>query len=321
MGVGLNIRNIRILRGMTQKELGVKAGFSPSTADVRIRQYESEKMVPKEDKLKAIANALDVDVSAFTDHSIKSFSDIMHIFFELEKNFGLVIDKDANGKVCLSFDEKHHLGHYCNARLDNWYKTYQTLIPDSSKPGYEHASKDYQLWKCRYPLDLFRSESAAQAAIDEKYQELLYDVKSNLNLRYVSDFITIFEKLLETGFDIKISKAPERQDSHTLVCSVSFRAIQIMTSRENASVAYAQYLAALEQLENLGVIIERTGYTLKDEYLSTTYFYNTVLTTVLNSVVIKMIMVYNSGDFDDELSRMEYENDLQHFHIPIVDTI
>ena len=38
MSVGNNIRTIRMLRGMTQKELGLKAGFSSSTADVRIRQ-------------------------------------------------------------------------------------------------------------------------------------------------------------------------------------------------------------------------------------------------------------------------------------------
>ena len=52
MSVGHKIRAIRDLRGMTQKELGIKAGFSAATADVRIRQYESHKMIPKEDKLK-----------------------------------------------------------------------------------------------------------------------------------------------------------------------------------------------------------------------------------------------------------------------------
>ena len=45
MSVGSNIRHIRELRGLTQKELGLKCGFSASTADVRIRQYEADKMV------------------------------------------------------------------------------------------------------------------------------------------------------------------------------------------------------------------------------------------------------------------------------------
>ncbi len=46
MSVGHKIRAIRDLRGMTQKELGIKAGFSAATADIRIRQYESHKMIP-----------------------------------------------------------------------------------------------------------------------------------------------------------------------------------------------------------------------------------------------------------------------------------
>ena len=51
MSVGSNIRHIRELRGLTQKELGMKCGFSANTADVRIRQYEADKMVPKLDKI------------------------------------------------------------------------------------------------------------------------------------------------------------------------------------------------------------------------------------------------------------------------------
>ena len=67
-----------------------------------------------------------------------------------------------------------------------------------------------------------------------------------------------------------------------------------MTTRDNASMAYAQYLAALDQLDNLGVIIERTGYTLKDEYLSTTYFYNNVLTTALISLLTILFNTHHS---------------------------
>lgn len=45
MSVGYKIRAIHDLRGMTQKELGIKAEFSAATADVRIRQYKSHKMI------------------------------------------------------------------------------------------------------------------------------------------------------------------------------------------------------------------------------------------------------------------------------------
>ena len=120
MSVGNNIRTIRMLRGMTQKELGLKAGFSSSTADVRIRQYESGKMIPKEDKLNDIAKALDVDVSALEDHNIASDNDVMHIFFALEDNYGLKIGRRDDGKAILYFDEKHALGRFHDALLDHW---------------------------------------------------------------------------------------------------------------------------------------------------------------------------------------------------------
>ena len=41
MSPGRRIWHYRMQRGMTQKTLGIAAGFSPETADIRIAQYES----------------------------------------------------------------------------------------------------------------------------------------------------------------------------------------------------------------------------------------------------------------------------------------
>ena len=62
--IGGKIKRFRELRGWTQKELGLRAGFSESTADVRIAQYEKNKRVPKENVLKDIAYALEIDETA-----------------------------------------------------------------------------------------------------------------------------------------------------------------------------------------------------------------------------------------------------------------
>ena len=42
MATGERIRFFRTLRGMTQKYLGMLLGFPPTSADVRMAQYESE---------------------------------------------------------------------------------------------------------------------------------------------------------------------------------------------------------------------------------------------------------------------------------------
>ena len=322
MSVGLNIRNIRILRGMTQKELGIKAGFSPSTADVRIRQYESEKMVPKEDKLKAIANALDVDISAFTDHHIDSISDVMHIFFELEKNYGLVIEKDKSGKVGLYFDAQNRLGRYCNIRLEHWHENRKALLPERSDPDYDTALENYKLWKYRYPLDLYHSESIKQEQIDEHYRELLYNVKSTFKLKYVSDFIEVFKKIIDSDVDFNIIGAPERNIGDQPVLAISFNSVHIITSREDAAHAYAEYLAALDQFEEMGIVIERTGHMLDGNYISTTYFYNRSLVLLIDSVIRRMHFEHHIGDFDDDEEFLEYyEKTLQEYYIPVEDII
>lgn len=319
MGVGFNIRNIRILRGMTQKELGMKAGFSASTADVRIRQYESEKMVPKEDKLKAIAKALDVDVCAFTDHAITSDCDIMHIFFELENNFGLKVGKDNTGKTILYFDEADTLGRFHDINLDNWYRTKLSFTSTPEDTDYEEKQKQYELWKRRYPLDMYEAENAVQHSVTEKYKDLLYSIKTHFKIKYVTEFITIFQKLVKNGYDIKITHSPERSGIGKFVCCATFKSQQLLEAKEEAAIAYAEYLAITYQLEGLGIEIERNYSTEFGEIVSNTYFYNSTLSTALIKVICEMITQYKNGNFSDELYQIDYQDSLQIFNIPIED--
>lgn len=66
------IRFIRNLRGMTQKYLGIKAGFDEKTADIRMAQYESGTRSPKTDMTNSIANVLEVSPLALTVPDIDS---------------------------------------------------------------------------------------------------------------------------------------------------------------------------------------------------------------------------------------------------------
>ena len=57
--IGEKIREIRKARGLTQKELGEKAGIAEPT----IRRYELGKLNPKIETVKKIADALGVDMN------------------------------------------------------------------------------------------------------------------------------------------------------------------------------------------------------------------------------------------------------------------
>ena len=62
MAIGERIHFFRLLRGMTQKYLGMAVGFPEKSADVRLAQYETGSRTPKADLTAALAQVLDVSL-------------------------------------------------------------------------------------------------------------------------------------------------------------------------------------------------------------------------------------------------------------------
>ena len=79
--LGAKIKRIRELKGLTQKELGIRCGYSSATADVRISQYEKNKKVPRKQALKDIARALDVNENTFYDADFLSYLALYQLLF------------------------------------------------------------------------------------------------------------------------------------------------------------------------------------------------------------------------------------------------
>ena len=83
---GQRIRHYRMLLGMPQKALGIAAGFPPETAAIRIAQYESGFRVPKEDMVKKIAAALQVEECALLEPDTGNLEGIMETLFWLDED-------------------------------------------------------------------------------------------------------------------------------------------------------------------------------------------------------------------------------------------
>ena len=98
MSPGRRIRHYRMLRGMTQKALGIAAGFSPETADIRIAQYESGIRTPKHALLCTLAEALGVSPSALDIPRIKSHAVLKQLLLALEDEYGLTITITENNE-------------------------------------------------------------------------------------------------------------------------------------------------------------------------------------------------------------------------------
>lgn len=91
MSPGRRIRHYRMQRGMTQKTLGIAAGFSPETADIRIAQYESGARTPKYTLLCALAEALGISPSVLDIPCIKSREALKQLLLALEDKYGLTV--------------------------------------------------------------------------------------------------------------------------------------------------------------------------------------------------------------------------------------
>ena len=98
LNTGMRIRHFRILRGMTQKVLGVAVGFPESSADVRIAQYESGARTPKCALLCTLAETLGVLPSVLDIPRIKSREVLSQLLLALEDEYGLTVTITENNE-------------------------------------------------------------------------------------------------------------------------------------------------------------------------------------------------------------------------------
>lgn len=166
MTIGEKIKKIRMFRNMKQLELGLALGFSESTADNRMAQYETNYRVPKKEVLIKIAEILDVSPSNFFTEATGSAEDIMQTFFWLdESNRGAInlfqLERNS-GKTNASEDtsvryndaddwpSKPPVGMYFKYGLVNdfmgaWLKQ-QQLLKDGTI-----TQDEYFEWKITFP--------------------------------------------------------------------------------------------------------------------------------------------------------------------------
>lgn len=89
MRIGQKIKQARLLRGLTQKELGMMVGFDEKTADIRIAQYEASARTPKTDMREMLCRALEISPRYFQNQDIYTAEGIMSFLFELDGVYGL----------------------------------------------------------------------------------------------------------------------------------------------------------------------------------------------------------------------------------------
>lgn len=144
MAIGERIRFIRNLRGMTQKWLGIAAGFPEKSADVRMAQYESGSRTPKEDMVRTLANILDVSPLTLSVPDIDSNLGLMHTLFTLEDIYGIKPSLNDN-EVTLYFTNTRMLNPDLLQMVYSWAE-------QAKKYAVGEISKDeYDKWRYHFP--------------------------------------------------------------------------------------------------------------------------------------------------------------------------
>lgn len=164
--LGSRIKKYRELRGLSQKKLGLLCGYTPSTAGVRIFQYEKNLRVPRGKALKEIAKALDIPEGTLFDADVLNKDTFYHILFELEDFYGLhPVDRD--GKLSLCFDKnalfsyKEYNKSDCDSFLRDWYEMRKKILPKDSDSSEQLKNKEktYTLWRTEYPDNVIRASA------------------------------------------------------------------------------------------------------------------------------------------------------------------
>ena len=149
MSIGKKIKRVRNLRGLTLKELGLAVGFDEKSADVRIAQYESGTRTPKEDMLRKISEALDVNYRSLYDPSLYAAEDIMYTLFELDEHYPEMQVYDVTNHSDPVFPTEHKAVSFNRKLLDDFLAEWQ--IRKQELIDGEITREEYMEWKINWP--------------------------------------------------------------------------------------------------------------------------------------------------------------------------
>lgn len=147
MSLGERIRFFRNRKKWTQVELGERMGFTGTTANIRVAQYEWNRRKPSKETVEEFAKIFDVVPEALQNPDIDSKVGLMHTLFTLEDLYGISATI-VEGRVCLKPDVHHP--KYSAELVDDlaaWSDMKNKL--DSGIISQE----EYDHWRYHYPKD------------------------------------------------------------------------------------------------------------------------------------------------------------------------
>jgi len=312
MTVGEKIRRNRILHDMTQKQLGEAVGFKSNTADVRINQYETNKMSPKFEIRSAIASALDIDFAAISDVNISTFEDIMHAFFELEDKFDINIEK-RDGKTCIVFDENNPLCEPLISYMNIWKNQKKAMLPDKENAN-DDQQKKYKIWRSRFFHNVEEYFQEKTDEVNNHYAPLVDQVnKSITHCEKTGDFIKLITRLIDSGFTVTADFFMVAQGMG--VTGITFVIKELLSFDEEKQLLFATFLSEINHINELGagcytnIQMRDNNATISYEIPITTF---SEVSTKVNEYLKFINDDANKNEFAMESFKSLFEDELYH---------
>ena len=322
MTLGEKIKKYLLMKNLTQKDLGIKVGFSAATADSRIRKYEKDIMAPKNDIRQKIADALDIDLSALSDINIESYEDIMQILFLFEENLGMEIER-KDGKTHLIFDDNNKDIEKFISYLYIWHSQKKNLISTSDTISTEEMYK-YKIWKSRFPKDINAYWNKQLDDLDQLYAPLVKKSASkNKKITLLSEFLLQIRKLIQSGVSIETNVKLSGTGQAALVLGFYLPEI-LNTNNKERLLHFADYIYNLETLQSYGMLIDRQILT-KEKGTQVIYSLQLSPLSAFKSTIDKISHfendIANKNDWDIESFESQFESDLKMYDMNLKEEI
>ena len=300
MKLGNKIRKYRQLNNLSQKELGMKVGFSAATADSRIRKYESDAMAPKADIRAKLAEALNTDVEAISDIDISSFADVMYVLFELEEKYGLQIEKH-DGKTSIVFEDSNKDIETLISFLNIWKGKMDSLSEEDDK-------HDYEVWKSHFLTDITSYYDKKENEIISYYKKPVSSYKGK-HAETTADIVRLLRKLVESG--LTLSARSKHVSLGHLDNGFTFRANELLNPpSDEAKALFAQFLAELEHFKKLGAHVY-TDVQMPDGSFTVTYYVSVSSFSLIVSQINDYLRHYASIEDQSEFAIAAFEDSFE----------
>ncbi len=325
MTLGEKIKKYRLLKNMTQKELGLAIGFSAATADSRIRKYERNVMAPKQDIRLRLAQVLDVDISALSDIDIRDEEDILQTLFLFEEFYGMEIERNED-KTTLSFDNHDKELARLSSYLYTWYRQKKNLgeLENLDEEAAHNVMTRYNRWKARFPKDNYIYWNEQKDKVTEKYKAEMEELlTSETPIEKISQFIEQLRRLIQQHILIESTvKVYGHRDGGLILRFLVAELLEPTTPEMEKELSYFFFM--LKCLEDYGLPISIEMLT--DER-GTQISYTLRLSSLMAiSPIIIKIQEYESNrdemtDWDSKMFEMQYEEYLKNYNIDFKEEI